>query len=37
MRTIMPELSRSEKRTLRIWIQRERDAGTRTRMLLCCR
>jgi len=34
MRTIMPELSRSEKRRLRIWIRRERDAGTRTRMLL---
>ena len=34
MRTIMPELSRWEKRRLRIWIQRETDAGTRTRMLM---
>jgi transposase len=34
MRTIMPELSRSEKRKLRIWIKRETDAGMRTRMLM---
>lgn len=31
---IMVELSRAEKRRLRVWIQRERDAGTRTRMLI---
>jgi transposase len=29
---IMVELSRAEKRQLRIWIQRETDAGLRTRM-----
>lgn len=29
---IMIDLSRAEKRQLRIWIQRERDAGLRTRM-----
>ena len=29
---IIVELSRSEKRPLRIWIQREADAGLRTRM-----
>ena len=29
---IMMELSRADKRRLRIWIQRERDAGLRTRM-----
>jgi transposase len=34
MQTIMPELSRWEKRKLRIWIKRESDAGTRTRMLM---
>lgn len=34
MKTIMPELSRWEKRKLRIWIRRETDAGTRTRMLI---
>lgn len=34
MRNIMPELSRSEKRKLRIWIRRESDAGIRTRMLM---
>jgi transposase len=34
MRNIMPELSRYEKRRLRIWIRREKDAGTRTRMLM---
>ena len=28
------ELSRSDKRKLRIWIRRETDAGTRTRMLM---
>ena len=33
MRMIV-ELSRAEKRRLRIWIQRERDAGMRTRMLI---
>lgn len=32
MRVIIVELSRSEKRRLRIWIQRESDAGLRTRM-----
>lgn len=31
---IIVELSRVEKRRLRVWIQRERDAGTRTRMLI---
>ena len=34
MQTIMLELSRWEKRKLRIWIRRETDAGTRTRMLM---
>lgn len=34
MQTIMPALSRWEKRRLRIWIQREVDAGMRTRMLI---
>jgi transposase len=34
MKTIMPELTRWEKRKLRIWIRRETDAGTRTRMLM---
>lgn len=32
MRCIIVELSRSEKRQLRIWIQREADAGLRTRL-----
>jgi len=32
MKTIMPALSRGEKRKLRIWISRETDAGLRTRM-----
>ena len=31
-RKIIVELSRSEKRQLRIWIQREAEAGLRTRM-----
>ncbi len=31
-RSIIVELSQSEKRQLRIWIQREADAGLRTRM-----
>ncbi len=34
MQTIMRELSRWEKRQLRIWIRRETDARTRTRMLM---
>lgn len=34
MKTIMPELTRSEKRKLGIWIRRETDAGARTRMLI---
>lgn len=34
MKTIMPDLSRSEKRKLRIWIRRETDGGTRIRMLI---
>lgn len=34
MQTIMPDLSRSEKRKLRIMIRRETNAGTRTRMLM---
>jgi transposase len=34
MQHLMPELSRYEKRRLRIWIRREKDAGTRTRMLM---
>jgi len=34
MQSIMPELSRSEKRRLRIWIRRETNAGMRTRMLI---
>jgi len=34
MKTIMPELSRWEKRKLRIWVRRETDAGTRIRMLM---
>jgi len=34
MNSIMPALSRGEKRKLRVWIQRESDAGTRTRMLI---
>lgn len=32
MKTIMPALSRWEKRKLRVWISRETDAGLRTRM-----
>lgn len=31
---IIPDLTRSEKRRLRIWIRRERDAAVRTRMLM---
>ena len=31
MKTIMPALSRWEKRKLRVWISRETDAGLRTR------
>jgi len=34
MQNIMPELSRWEKRKLRIWIKRESGAGMRTRMLM---
>lgn len=34
MTTIMPELSRWEKRKLRVWIRRETNAGTRIRMLM---
>ena len=34
MKTIMPELSRWEKRRLRIGIRRETDGGMRTRMLI---
>lgn len=34
MKTIMPALSRWEKRRLRIWIQHETNAGMRTRMLI---
>lgn len=34
MKDIMPALSRWEKRRLRIWVQRETDAGMRTRMLI---
>lgn len=34
MNSIMPALSRGEKRKLRVWIQRESDARTRTRMLI---
>lgn len=34
MKTIMPALSRWEKRRLRVWIRREVDASTRTRMLM---
>ena len=32
MKTIIPALSRWEKRKLRVWISRETDAGLRTRM-----
>jgi transposase len=34
MNSIMPALSRGEKRKLRVWIHRESDARTRTRMLI---
>src|SRR5580765_8950610 len=34
MNSNMPAFSRGEKRKLRVWIQRESDAGTRTRRLI---